>query len=200
MTLHNTYYTLEDNCQINSKAPKRQGKLFKHFCRPILNPTESPNRMSFRNCSLELQHKICEALLLCLLHWNLVSEREHFCQKAFNEMMDKPPSIPWWYMQIWECKYICIYDMTYANTVFWRKTILQYLMHLHSEKYIERFSDVLLLHFMWMKRMTEVTIQCKTDFWFWSKMPAFRFYYGKNSHIRRHYIYNAISHCLFHIH
>lgn len=112
MTLHNTYYTLEDNCQINSKAPKRQGKLFKHFCRPILNPTESPNRMSFRNCSLELQHKICEALLLRLLHWNLVSEREHFCQKAFNEMMDKPPSIRWWYMQIWECKYICIwYDI-----------------------------------------------------------------------------------------
>lgn len=43
---------------------------------------------------------------------------------------------------------------------------------LRSEKHIERVCDISVLQFMWMKRMTEVTIQCKIDFWLWCKMPT----------------------------
>lgn len=68
--------------------------------------------------------------------------------------------------------------MLYANTgVLLEKKVFQYLMYLtayllHSEKHTDSVFHIPILEFMWMKRMTEVTTQCKTEFWLWCKMPT----------------------------
>lgn len=115
---------------------------------------------------------ICEVLASLLSSLALANEGEHDCQKTFNEMMRKLPSIWQCYMQIRECywgkKSLLVFDV--PNWVFttFRNRHWESFWHFSNTVYVNEKND-----------RRHYTVQD----WLLIMMQNanFRFYYGKKS-------------------